>query len=219
MDDRSAKVLRGAVMCIAKTPRPGRSKTRLCPPLTPDEACDVAWACLLDSLDAIATVAAERHVLVLDGEPGPWIPPDFEVIPQRGDGLGDRLAAAFIDVGATAVVIAMDTPQVTGELLGTALAALDHYDVVYGPAADGGYWLIGLGAHVAAAPVFKDVPMSSPATGAAQLATIAALGLSVHRLETLRDIDDIADLKAVAALARDSRLATLMTALSSTRTS
>jgi uncharacterized protein len=203
----------GAVMCIAKTPQPGRSKTRLCPPLSPQEASEVAWASLLDSLDAVAAVPAARHVLVLDGDEGPWIPPCFEVIPQRGLGLAERLAAAFTDVDADAVVIAMDTPQVTGDMLASALAVLDRGDSVFGPAADGGYWLIGLRRHVSPIAVFHDIPMSQATTGASQLARLDSLGLRTHHLDTLRDIDVFDDLHAVAASCEGTRLAALVASL------
>jgi uncharacterized protein len=188
MEGHDQTPIAGAVMCIAKAPQVGRSKTRLCPPLTPNEACDVAWACLLDSLDVVAAVPAERHVLVLDGEEGPWIPEQFEVIRQRGDGLAERLAAAFTDVGTNAVVIAMDTPQVT----------------------DGGYWLIGLRSHSSPELVFRGVPMSEPTTGAAQLARLTSLGLSTVQFETLCDIDLFDDLMPVAASCDGSRLAALV---------
>jgi uncharacterized protein len=173
----------------------------------------VALACLLDSLDAVAAVPDVRHVLVLEGEEGSWIPPDFEVIHQRGDGLAERLIAAFTDVDTNAILIAMDTPQVTPALLTSALAALGHSDAVYGPAADGGYWLIGLRRSVSPHTVFDGIPMSEPTTGAAQLARLASLGLSTECLETLTDIDVIDDLVAVSRLCEGSRLATVAAAI------
>jgi glycosyltransferase A (GT-A) superfamily protein (DUF2064 family) len=81
-------------------------------------------------------------VLVLDGEPGPWIPEGFDVVAQRGEGLGERLAAAFADVGTPALLIGMDTPQVTPELLEAGLAAIGGAPAVLGGARDGGYWAI-----------------------------------------------------------------------------
>jgi uncharacterized protein len=190
----------GAVMVIAKTPQAGRSKTRLSPPLTPDQCAEVAWACLLDTLEAVAAVPAKRHVIVLDGEPGPWIPPGFEVIAQRGHGLAARLVAAFADVADTAIIVAMDTPQVTTHALTTALASLQDAEAAFGPAEDGGYWLIGLQKQPWISPhdVFDGVPMSEADTGAAQLARLASLGLSIEMCPSLRDVDVIDDLWAVA---------------------
>lgn len=204
----AASTTSGAVIVIARTPVPGRSKTRLTPPLTPEAACEVAWACLLDTLDVVASVTSVRKVLVLDGEPGPWIPRGVEVVRQRGEGLGERLGNAFTDVPGPAVVIAMDTPQVTPALLAAALATLARdADAVLGPAADGGYWLVGLRGGIDPHPVFHGVPMSAPDTGAAQRARLADLGLTVTELDLLRDIDEAAHVMEVAALLPGSRLA------------
>ena len=204
------ELIPGAVVVIAKVPRPGRVKTRLSPPLTAEQACEVAWACLTDTLAAAAAVPSRRHVLLLDGEAGPWTPPDFEVIGQRGEGLGDRLAAGFADVADDAVVIAMDTPQVGGERLAVALGALQRgYDSVLGPATDGGYWLIGLRAAVEAGSVFDGVPMSTSGTGAAQHERLRHLGLSTLVLDELQDVDTIDDVWTVGAAHRPSRLGRL----------
>jgi uncharacterized protein len=201
----------GAVMVIAKTPEAGRTKTRLCPPLTTDQAAEVAWACLLDTLEAVAAVPCERHVIVLDGEPGPWIPAGFEVITQRGNGLAARLAAAFTDVAETAVLVAMDTPQVETHQLTQALISLQRAEAVFGPADDGGYWLIGLQHRPSLSPhqVFDGIPMSEPTTGAAQLARLKSLGFSVGEWPSLRDIDVIDDLWAVADDAPNRRVGLL----------
>ena len=95
-----------ALLVIAKAPVAGRVKTRLTPPCSPADAAGLAAAALADTLAAVArSRRAARRVLVLDGEPGPWIPRGFDVLPQRGDGLAARLAAAFCDVGGPALLI------------------------------------------------------------------------------------------------------------------
>ncbi|MEO8424921.1 MAG: glycosyltransferase, partial [Actinomycetota bacterium] len=91
------------LLVIAKAPVLGRSKTRLCPPCSPEDAARIAEAALADTLDAVAHTSASERVLVLDGDPGGWLPDGFRVIPQRGDGLDERLAAAFEDAGAPAL--------------------------------------------------------------------------------------------------------------------
>jgi len=147
-------------------------------------------------------------VLVIDGEVGPWVPEGFEVVRQRGIGLAERLAAAFAEIGGPAVAIAMDTPQVTPELLVDALGRLEQRaDAVFGPAADGGYWLIGLRAGVDPAAVFDGIPMSAPGTGVAQRARLDQLGLRTSVVDMLRDVDEPADVVEVASLIPDSRLA------------
>ncbi len=200
-----------AIAVIAKAPVPGRSKTRLSPPCTPEQAAALATAALADTLAAVAAVPGARHVVVLDGAAGPWLRPGFEVIPQRGAGLAERLAAAFADIGEPALVVGMDTPQLTPQLLSHALDRLSTADAVLGAACDGGYWSIGLRA--ADAAVFAGVPMSDPATCAVQRARLDALGLTIRELPMLRDVDDIADARAVAALAPRTRLARTLAAL------
>ncbi|MGI8810724.1 MAG: TIGR04282 family arsenosugar biosynthesis glycosyltransferase [Acidimicrobiales bacterium] len=183
------------VLVMAKSPVPGRVKTRLCPPCTPVEAAALAEAALADSLDAVAACGAERRIVALDGAPGPWLPPGFEVIPQADGSFDRRLAAAWAVAGGPGVQIGMDTPQVTASLLDEALGALDITSAALGLAEDGGWWAIGL--RRADARVFHDIPMSTGGTGKAQLARLISLGLDVTALATLVDLDTITDLSAV----------------------
>jgi rSAM/selenodomain-associated transferase 1 len=194
-------------MVLAKAPSPGRSKTRLCPPYTLEEAAVVAEAALQDTLEAVGQTRVSRRVLVLDGAPGQWMPDGFDVTRQRGKRLDERLAAAFEDAKGPAVLIGMDTPQITAALLEEALAALDRpgVDAVLGGATDGGWWAIGLRRPSPA--VFLGVPMSTPYTGAAQARRLERLGLRWAPLRVLRDVDDIRDALAVAALVPHSRFA------------
>lgn len=189
-----------ALIVIAKAPVAGRVKTRLCPPCSHEEAALLAEAALADTLAAVAATDARRRVCVLDGEPGSWLPPGIEVLPQRGEGLAARLAAAFDDVAEPALLVGMDTPQLTPALLADGLAALDApgVDAALGPAPDGGYWAIGL--RRADRRLFAGVPMSVPHTGAAQYARLVEAGLGVAMLPELRDVDTIDDARAVARL-------------------
>ncbi|WP_151476954.1 TIGR04282 family arsenosugar biosynthesis glycosyltransferase [Streptomyces albicerus] len=190
------------LLVIAKEPRPGRVKTRLTPPFTPGEAAALAEACLVDTLRAVAATPARRRVLVLDGEPGRWLPPGFEVVRQCAGGLDERLAAAFADCTGPALLIGMDTPQVTPGLLTVDFADCDAY---FGPAEDGGFWALGL-----AEPdpgLLRGVPMSTPTTGAVQRARLVAAGLRVRDLPRLRDVDTAHDAELVAASAPGSHFA------------
>ena len=194
------------LLVIAKEPRPGRVKTRLTPPFTPEQAATLAEAALADTLDTVARTPARRRVLVLDGTPGPWLPPGFDVVPQSGGGLDERLAAAFAACDGPALLIGMDTPQVTPELLTVDWADCDAY---FGRARDGGFWALGL-----AEPDpdrLRGVPMSQPYTGAAQRARLA--GLRVRDLPALRDVDTAHDAGLVAADAPGGRFATALTRL------
>ncbi|MFJ6081358.1 DUF2064 domain-containing protein [Streptomyces sp. NPDC092369] len=195
------------LLVIAKEPRPGRVKTRLTPPFTPEEAASLAEAALADTLDTVARTPADRRVLVLDGAPGPWLPPGFEVVPQCEGGLDVRLAAAFAGCTGPALLVGMDTPQITPDLLTVDFADCDAY---FGPAEDGGFWSLGLAAPDPA--LLLGVPMSTPHTGAAQRARLA--GLRVRELPCLRDVDTAYDAEVVAGAAAGSRFAARWTELS-----
>ncbi|MDX3798967.1 DUF2064 domain-containing protein [Streptomyces sp. AK04-3B] len=196
------------LLVVAKEPRPGRVKTRLTPPFTPAEAAALAEAALEDTLRTVAAAPAERRVLVLDGESGPWLPPGFDVVPQCAGGLDERLAAAFAGCDGPALLIGMDTPQVTPELL---TVDFDGYDACFGPAEDGGFWALGL---VRPDPdLLRGVPMSTAATGAVQRARLVAAGLRVRDLPRLRDVDTSADAEAVVADAPNGRFAAALTRL------
>jgi len=187
-----------ALVVIAKAPAPGRSKTRLCPPCSPDQAAELAGAALADTLAAVAATPARLRLLALEGRFHGPPPRGIDVIPQIGDGLGARLGHALAAARGPALVVGMDTPQLTPKLLSQAAARLARpgVDAVVGPALDGGYWTIGMRSPDSDA--FEGVPMSSSETGAAQVRRLRALGLRVAALEPQRDVDTIADARAVA---------------------
>ncbi|WP_055488705.1 DUF2064 domain-containing protein [Streptomyces sp. WMMB 322] len=185
---------------IAKEPVPGRVKTRLTPPYRPEDAARLAEAALADTLETVARMHVRRRVLVLDGRPGPWLPGGFEVVPQCGGGLDERIAAAFGLCDGPALLIGMDTPQITTGLLALATDSgpWDEHDAWFGPAADGGFWALGM-----ARPrpgLVLGVPMSRADTGARQRHRLVEAGLSVRDLPVLRDVDTAADAARVAAL-------------------
>jgi rSAM/selenodomain-associated transferase 1 len=188
------------VLVMAKAPAPGRVKTRLCPPCTPEEAAAVATAALHDTLSAVRACGADRRIIALDGDPGPWVPEGFEVVAQVEGRFDERLAAAWTYAGGPGLQIGMDTPQLTTELIDESLATLtrgaDAPDAVLGPARDGGWWAIGL--HRPHAQAFRGVPMSTPGTGRAQARRLAELGLRCATLPTLRDMDSWEDAVAIA---------------------
>jgi len=207
-------VLAAQLLLIAKVPRPGRVKTRLCPPYTPGQAAALAAAALSDSLDAVTASPVARRVLLLDGPAGGWARDGVEVLPQRGVGLAERLAAAYDDAWAGAelpmLLVGMDTPQAGPELLGAAVCALlaEGVDAALGLATDGGFWALGL--RRPDRRLLLGVPMSTPHTGAAQAARLRAAGLRVAALPPLTDVDDVASARDVAAALPRSRFAAEM---------
>ncbi|HEU5333444.1 MAG TPA: DUF2064 domain-containing protein [Actinocrinis sp.] len=112
------------LIVIAKEPLPGRVKTRLTPAFTAVEAAELAEAALTDTLRAARAARADHRLLVLDGHPGPWLPEGFTVVPQVTGTLDVRIAAAFAEAArrdrGPALLIGMDTPQVSAELLDRA---------------------------------------------------------------------------------------------------
>ena len=206
------------LLVLAKQPLPGRVKTRLTPPLPPEQAAAVARAALLDTLEAVAAVPVLRSTVVLDGSPDGWLPPGFAVLPQRSGDLRDRLAGAFADahraLPVPLLLVGMDTPQVTPRLLGDALALLlqPGTPAVLGLADDGGWWALGV--HAPRAGLFDGVPMSTDRAGAVQRERLSSRGLDARMLPVLRDLDHVEDVQVIAPqLPPRARLRALATEL------
>jgi len=193
-------------LVIAKAPVPGRVKTRLGARVGMDAAAELAAAALLDTIAACRSAFAECH-LALDGHLGDAVRSDalrrsldgWTVHPQRGEGLGQRLAHAHADAAGAGptVQLGMDTPQVTpADLFAVAEAAFDG-DAVLGPAADGGWWVLAL-SDASAAAVLVEVPMSRPDTFASTRAALTAAGQTVRVGHELTDVDTVEEAASVA---------------------
>lgn len=194
------------LLVIAKAPVAGRVKTRLTRRFTPQQAADLALASLQDTLAVVLATTARRRILVLDGQPGPWVPAGVEVVPQGEGGLDVRLAAAFALAEGPALLIGMDTPQVTPGLLALGLDFTET-DAWFGPADDGGFWALGLADPDPA--LLLGVPMSVAHTGEVQRQRLTDAGLAVRDLPELCDVDTPADAERVAAAAPRTRFAAL----------
>ncbi len=212
------------LLVIAKRPVAGRVKTRLQSRFTPEEAAELAAASLADTVEALLAAPAQRRVVALDREgedDGPdataaatvpdWLPGGFEVVDQGTGGLDERLATAFAavldpaspgHVPGPALLVGMDTPQLTAELLDVDWTGLD---AVLGLATDGGFWAIGL--REPRPDALLGIPMSTTHTGAAQLERLRSLGLRVGLLPWLRDVDEPEDALAAAVMAPSSTFA------------
>jgi uncharacterized protein len=195
------------LIVIAKAPIPGRVKTRLCPPCSPEQAASIAEASIADTLETVISVPGVRPVVALDGAAGDRIPERVAVVAQRGDGLAERIAAAFDDVGGPSLLIGMDTPHVTVAGLADACERLaaPGVDAVLGPAVDGGWWALGL--REPDPRVLLGVPMSSDHTLERQRARLRSSGRRVDELPTMRDVDTACDALVVASSIPGSRFA------------
>jgi glycosyltransferase A (GT-A) superfamily protein (DUF2064 family) len=200
--------MRFVVLVMAKSPVPGQVKTRLCPPLSPEEAADVAAASLLDTLSAVLSTPGAVPVVALAGvvrrADVREALAECVVIPQRGSTFAERLVSAHADVarfGMPVLQIGMDTPQVTPSLLSSCAS---FEEAALGFAEDGGWWALGLRDPLRAA-VLRDVPMSRADTGLRTLE--ALLGMEVRTLPVLSDVDTMVDAVAVAGLVPGGRFA------------
>src|ERR1700678_2329926 len=206
------------VIVIAEAPTPDRVDDWLSPPLRPQQAALVAEAALADTLEVVAAAPVARRVLALDGAPGGWLPDGFRVFGQRGSGLDERIAAAFADAYAVAplpmVLIGTDTPQVTVDMLGDAVASLEsgEADAVFGPSADGGFWLLGL--RRPDPSLLAGVPVSDQDQdpGRALLERLAGAGLRVALAPRLTEVSTFETAEQVAAQCPSSRFAAAFSA-------
>ena len=206
-----------ALILFAKAPIPGQVKTRLCPPLTPDEAASLHGSVVLDMLERsrlptptlplqggrdgrgldrfVACAPSPDHVFfkILEERHG------VRLIAQIGDDLGARMARAFADVFALGyrqvLVVGTDLPTLPGSVFGEAVTLLAAHDVVLGPALDGGYYLIGL--RKPSPELFAGIPWSTDRVLPLTQQKAAALRLSTALLPVRRDIDTIDDLVAL----------------------
>jgi len=191
----------GVVYVVAKAPRPGVSKTRLCPPLRPDQAAHLAAAFLRDTLSNV-TLAGLSARIVCQGmteqqQLRRLAGPLTRVSIQSGAGLGDALDGAvregLADGFAAVAVLGADSPTLPALVIREAFAALtDDNDVALGPAEDGGYYL--LAARRAHPWLFHDMPWSTDRVASETLRRCQALGLRTHVLPAWYDVDDAASL-------------------------
>ncbi|MFD5830174.1 DUF2064 domain-containing protein [Lentzea sp. NPDC060358] len=210
--------MRFCLLVMAKSPVPGQAKTRLCPPLSLEEAAEVAAASLLDTLSAVLATPGAVPVVALAGvvrrEDVRDALAECVVVPQRGATFAERLVHAHADVarfGMPVLQIGMDTPQVTPELLGSCA---EFGEAALGFARDGGWWALGLRDPLRAS-VLRDVPMSRADTGARTLEALR--GLRVRTLPVLSDVDTMDDARAVAADVPGGRFAAALTEIAAVR--
>jgi glycosyltransferase A (GT-A) superfamily protein (DUF2064 family) len=201
------------IAVIAKACLPGRVKTRLTPPLTPEQAAQLAAASLADTLVAVSSSPATRRILFFDGGESdvPAQAAAYELVHQPGGDLDERLGYLFDLIDEPLLLVGMDTPQITPELLRHGLRfGAPHAttpDVWFGPAADGGFWALGMAAPDGS--LIRGVEMSLETTGAAQLDRLHSAGLRVGMLPTLVDVDHIDDARRVSEMIPHSRFAAI----------
>jgi len=204
------------LIVFARLPEPGRVKTRLCPPLSPQQAA-AFYAAMLDDVLEVTAEAARRHDLeaLLAVTPSHGVeemrgrcPVGFRVVPQRGHDLSERMTRALVEAkarGAQRVLLrGSDSPALEAARIGDALEALVDHDLVICPDRDGGYALVGLRA---AAPDLFAHPMSTAQVLRDTLQQADRAGLRSVILESGFDIDRIDDLRWLAEAREEGRAA------------
>ncbi len=189
------------VVIMAKQPAAGRTKTRLCPPLSPAEAASLAAALLSDTaalvagLRGVSLAVAVTPAAAVDAM-RPRLPRQTLLVPVDGSDLGDCLSRAIERLFALGFrrVIALnaDGPTLPTDHLEQAVTLLGRHDIVLGPSEDGGYYLIGL--RRACPELFRDVEWSTARVMAQTMERAAARGFSVAVLPPWYDVDTAADL-------------------------
>jgi rSAM/selenodomain-associated transferase 1 len=189
------------LLIFVKEPIPGQVKTRLAGEIGADAACSVYRQCVGRTLDRLSVLRDDITLCVdppeATGRVRAWLGTTWPVVPQHGATLGERLADAIdravADGARRVVVIGTDSPWIDPKRIEEAFVNLEHTDLVLGPAADGGYYLVGL-----AQPspgVFSGISWSTHQVLDQTLANARDLGLSVSLLPEGYDVDRLTDLQ------------------------
>jgi uncharacterized protein len=204
-----------AVAIMAKAPRPGAVKTRLCPPLLAAEAAALYRCFLLDKIAAVQALSGVRPMVAYTPDEAQAefavLAPDFALVPQRGPDLGARLHTTLASLLAAghpgAIAVDSDTPTLPREFLQQAVDCLTGPgpDVVLGPTEDGGYYLIGVRA--ANRELFDDMPWSTSAVLEITLRRAAAAGLQTVCTPAWFDVDTPDDLRRLRTVLDGGRSA------------
>ncbi len=202
---------------MAKRPLPGYTKTRLTPPFSAQAAAALYEHFLCDAIELVRSLPDVTPFIAYSPGEGVaayfhQLAPDFELLPQLGETLGERLdsvLSACLEAGYQQVAaMNSDGPTLPASYLADAFEHLEDEktDVVLGPCEDGGYYLIGWKRPYP--HLVRNVQMSTPRVLQDTLAIAAANNLQVALLPCWYDVDTVADLERIQAdLQRDSVIA------------
>jgi uncharacterized protein len=193
------------LLVVAKQPLPGQTKTRLCPPLSYDQAADLYECFLRDTLDVMRQINGVQRVISFLPKGAEdyfhHLAPDMKLTCQQGNSLGERLdhllTEALVNGSQRAVVMDSDSPTLPADYISQAFEHLTDADVVIGPTRDGGYYLIGM--KRPQPHLLREVQMSTQHVLTDTLALAESTALAVSLLPTWYDVDTIADLHELDA--------------------
>lgn len=185
-----------AVAIMAKQPVPGRTKTRLSPPLSASEAAALYEAMLNDTIRLVAGVAGTQLVVAVTPASSlatwrPHLPAGAMLLGIDGPDLGaclDLTITTLLGAGFSRVIaLNSDGPTLPASRIASACALLDDHEAVVGPSDDGGYYLIGL--KQPQPSLFSGMPWSTADVLPITLQRAAAIGLSMSQLPGWYDVD------------------------------
>lgn len=203
------------IVVFVKYPGPGAVKTRLAATLGDGFARSLYRLFVADTLDMLKDADCDT---VIACDPccaaelySEWLGIDRAYLAQTGDGLGERMANAFIRTFAMGyaqvLLIGSDIPDLPGATIEQAFCSLSDHGAVLGPSEDGGYYLIGFTRNAFTDCVFREIAWSTPAVFKETLARMQAQRLSAHILPPWRDVDTKEDLSALYARNRHTQFA------------
>jgi len=198
------------LIVFVKAPRPGHVKTRLAETLGAEAACAAYRRLVETQLHQLSSLPEVELRFAPDdavAEIQPWLRPSWRARPQGDGDLGRRLRSAFAEAFAAGnkavVIVGSDCPEVTAADIREAWRELRTFDLVVGPATDGGYWLIGLRQPQPA--LFEGIRWSSEFVLAETLARARARRQRIQLLRILTDVDTAKEWADFLAAQRGSR--------------
>lgn len=199
----------GTLILFTRFPEPGRTKTRLEPSLGPEGAAEL-HRLLVEHALATAAAAVKGLDIVLEihhtgGESAMrgWLGSDLVYRPQAAGDLGVRMLASLEKVSSPAVLMGTDCPDLSADTIGEAFNVLERKEVVLGPAADGGYYLIGM--QQPHGEVFREIPWGTDRVLALTRDRLLDANITWNELETLNDVDRPKDLERLPGHLMPSR--------------
>ena len=189
-----------AFILFLKYPERGTVKTRLASVLGDDLTYEI-YKCFLADISAMTHQIKAQKIIVYSGPECVSFPdfPGIQCLPQRGSNIGERMYGAFLEVFAQGfercVLIGSDSPDLPADLVNDAFEKLDFADVVLGPSADGGYYLIGFKRKSLNQSIFSDIHWSTVDVFSETVRSIDEAGLKLALLPQWSDIDEFDDLK------------------------
>jgi len=197
-----------SLLVFAKEPVPGSVKTRLIPAIGVNAATNLYEKLLYRTLTQCSKLQKINIIICCEAVSlGKDVCRDsadyfgFSLRPQMGEGLGERMHNALREAlleSQQVVLIGTDCPEYSETYLKKAFSLLNNHDVVLGPAADGGYVLIGM--KQPHQELFQEIPWSTDKVLPLTRQRLESLGLRCAELETLNDIDEPSDLLHVQDL-------------------